>query len=369
MIGGTHRQMLYLIARIDRAKFEPIVCTHLTSEGGLKEDFYSLNIKIYNLARKSKFDISIFGKLRRILIDENVSRIVIFEPQNLIYFRVARLFMKTKIKQIGLLRAMGFWLGHKYPSLEFLDKLLADWMIRTSDAVIANSESVKKYHLHNSKKYIKKIQVIYNVSDFNFPINIDANAIRTSLGFSSKDFISIMIARLDPWKDFYTLLKAAMLVTKTSKKIKFIICGGGELFQEVLSFINTNGLAQTVFLLGEKKNVYEYLNAADIMIHTTFGEGFSNAILEGLALKKTVLASNVEANAEIIGKNNEYGYLIPQGDYKTLSNIILELQGNCELSTQVGLKGYERIKELSDLKKNVKLYENIFTNVIEQLEE
>lgn len=362
MIGGTHRQMLYLIARIDRTKFEPIVCTHLTNEGGLKEDFYSLNIKIYNLARKSKLDISIFTKLRRILIDENISRIVIFEPQNLIYFRVARLFMSTKIKQIGLLRAMGFWLGHKYSYLKPLDAFLAQWLIKTSAVVIANSESVKKYHSHNLKKTDHKIQVIYNLSDFNFNIDFQSDSIRTSLGILSEDFVCVMVARLDPWKDFYTLLRAAILIKKKSMSIKFIICGGGELYQDLLSFINNNDLSQTVMLVGERKNVYDYINAADIVIHTTYGEGFSNAILEGMSLKKTILATDIDSNSEILGKNNEYGYLIPSHNYQVLAEIIIKLKEDQVLTEQMNLKGYERIQYLCNFEKNIKQYEKYFSN-------
>jgi len=57
MVGGMHKQMLYLFKNIDKKKFSPIICV-LSDHGNLKKDYYNSGCKIYSLNWKFTGDLS-----------------------------------------------------------------------------------------------------------------------------------------------------------------------------------------------------------------------------------------------------------------------------------------------------------------------
>ena len=53
----------------------------------------------------------------------------------------------------------------------------------------------------------------------------------------------------------------------------------------------------------------------DISVLCSFGEGFSNTILESMYLKP-VIASDVGGNIDLIGNTKKFGYLFPKSHTK-----------------------------------------------------
>jgi glycosyltransferase involved in cell wall biosynthesis len=116
-----------------------------------------------------------------------------------------------------------------------------------------------------------------------------------------------------------------------------------------------------VFLIGEKRNACEYINASDISVLITKGEGFSNAIMESMALAKPVIATNVGGNPELLGEDDLSGYLVKEKDYESLANVIMDLHNNRNLRNHIGIKAKERVFRLCARNKNME-------NIREQFE-
>lgn len=347
--------MMYLIQELKRNGFEPVICTHLNDQGGLRSKYFELEVKIYNLSRKHFFDLSILKKLKNVIEEEQIEIIVLFMPHNFVYYRLTKIFIRRRIYQIGLLRSMGFWLGHKNFLFQIIDNFLSTRFIKTSDMVLANSKAIKLQYDSRLKLPEQRIKVIYNSSEFVFSINRSPEEVRHELGIKKCELLVTMVARLDPWKDFDTFLSAAKTVRNQSENFKFVICGGGELQCKLESKIKNLGLESTVFLIGERKNVHEYINASDISVLTTRGEGFSNVIMESMALAKPVIASDVGGNSELIGRTNGCGFLIKNNDYSSLANIVLLLGNKREMMKEIGMRARARIFELCNKQKNMKL--------------
>lgn len=345
--------MVYLIEELKKQNHQLFICTHMSDGGGLRDLYYNLDVKIYNLSRKHKLDLGIVNKLKSILITENVDIVVLFQPQNFIYFRMAQRSINKKIKQVGLLRAMGIWLGHQNRLYKIIDDIISKKLIQTSELVIANSNAIKRKYDKQFKLRNDLIKVVHNSSDFTFNIKRSGGEIRKELGISEDDTCVIMVARLDPWKDFDTLIKAAAKTFQRTSSIKYVICGGGPLESSLRTKIQNLSLEKNIFLVGEKKNVYDYINASDISVLVTKGEGFSNAIMESMALAKPVIATNVGGNPELLGENGLSGYLIKAKAYQDLAQIILDLHNNSELRNLIGAKAKERVFRLCDRKANM----------------
>jgi glycosyltransferase involved in cell wall biosynthesis len=363
-IGGMHKQVYYIVKHIDRTRFEPVMCTS-TSDGGLREDYKATNCKMIDLEWKGRFDMGVITKLRQTLKLEKPDLIFITEAQNLIYYRLSAFFLKSKTIQIGSFRGLTFWLGHEKLIYQYLDNLLAKLLYRTSKHVVVNSLELKEHYSRVIRTNHKNpIQVIFNGCEFNFPITKSRVDIESELKLSSNCFIIIMVARLDPWKDFYTLLEAAEIITATNKKAKFLLLGDGSMRAEIETIIKKKKLEESIFLLGERKDVFNYINASDISVLSTHGEGFSNALMESMALGKPVIATNVGGNLTVIGGSGESGFLIPPKSPKEFVDAINLLINNEEKRRIVGIKGQERIYSICSIQKYISDYENLFQAAI-----
>ena len=363
MLGGMHRQILYLAKYLDKTLFDSIVCTHNSPCGGLKEEFWHSGAKIYDLQRKFRIDINIIYRLIRILYLEKPDIVFITEPQNLFYYRIAKLFVRFPIKQIGSFRALGFWIGHKNYFFRMLDNYLSCWLIRTSTGIVCVSRSVEERFLKLCPRVYEKFSVIYNGSDFNFNAMLDKGELKRKHGIKADSKIILQIAHYDAWKDFDTLLKAIQIVVLEKDDIVFLLAGEGNLRREIEAQVRSMHLEKYVKLIGLQKPIYDYINASEFVVLSTFGEGFSNAILESMSLGKTVVATNVGGNPELMGNDNTCGFLFEMQDYLTFANRIIELLDNPALAYDMGISAKNRVEVLCNIRQYIKEYEKTFSDV------
>ena len=85
--------------------------------------------------------------------------------------------------------------------------------------------------------------------------------------------------------------------------------------KELEDLIKTNNI-KNVFLLGNKKNVFDYLIASDIYLTSSLYEGLPIAVLEAMSID-SIIASDVVGNKDTV-KHNYSGFLYSLGDIKKL---------------------------------------------------
>ncbi len=363
-IGGMHKQVLYLAKHLDREKFDCIVCAQ-SSAGGLCQEYESSGARIETLQWRRSLQIGVLKRFINFLRKEKPDIIFITTPQNLFYYRVARIFYSGNTVQIGSFRAMNFWQGHIRTLYKPIDLLLTIWMILTSKKISVNSHAMyERYTRFLPLIMKKKILVIYNGSDFNFPISVPALTLRKELKIPETDIIVAMIARFDPWKDFDTIIDAAALIKMQEKQIKFLLVGDGELKTYVEERIGQMELQDVVFTIGEKRNIYDYINLADISVLATKGEGFSNAILESMAFAKPVIASAVGGNSELLGTSEAEGFLAPLQSPTVFASLIVKLANDKSLRRYVGDQAKKKIEKLCDINEFVAAYSLLFEQSI-----
>ena len=367
MIGGMHKQTLYLAKFLNKNLFNIIVLTQNTDQGGLREEFYNSGCKVLDLGRnslptnKKTFNPLVAFKLLSILKKEKIDIVYLNAAPNLIYFQIAKLFLFRKVSQIGSFRALTFWKGNLSLKYKLLDNLFAQLLYSTSKYTIVNSDALKD----NYNKVLRinnrhPLIVINNGCDFYFNISKTVNEIRYELNLQQNEYFVLMAARLDPWKDFTTLLESAKILQLKDNSIKIIIMGDGPLKNEIKTNIIFSKLEDTVLLIGEKSDSINYINASDISILSTNGEGFSNTILESMFVKKTVIATRVGGNIDMIGDSNNYGFLVKPKSANDLAEKILFCKNNMPLTAQIGNNAHEKIIEMCSISKYVEAYESIF---------
>ena len=93
-------------------------------------------------------------------------------------------------------------------------------------------------------------------------------------------------------------------------------------------FIVDNKLNNFVKIIDFKKNPYNYIKKADLVVHTAIYEGLPNVLLEAICLNKYVISTNCSTGPSEILSNGKGGELIRLKDHKTLAKKIREYYYN-----------------------------------------
>ena len=184
------------------------------------------------------------------------------------------------------------------------------------------------------------------------------DALKEELGFSCKDKFIINVARLAKQKNQRLLIEAFYEFQKSVSGYKLIILGKGGQEKNLKEQIRSLNIEEKVFLVGLKKNVYDYYMISDFSIISSKFEGFGIVGIEAMACGLPVISTKVAGPDEYI-KHGENGFLV-NSDPKDMAKAMFTLSS---LSNKTRIKMANMCRETSlnyDIKKSVKEYEQLF---------
>lgn len=193
-----------------------------------------------------------------------------------------------------------------------------------SPYILANSEAGLRA---NNLRPGRRRFVLYNGIETKFHNNLTKSEIddlRKKLipGYKENPgFIFISVARFVPYKEYFTVLKALARL-KGDFLFYYLILGDGPMRDEIEKSIRKHELDKRVILAGRTENVRDYLFASDVMIHSSRGEGISNAIVEGMYAGLPVIATNVGGIPETVYPASSM--LFPYKDHEALYQCLLK---------------------------------------------
>ena len=176
------------------------------------------------------------------------------------------------------------------------------------DGIVYNSQASKE-NFERNKLVKKQGVVIYN--------GISIPRLRPGARAVSNPFVWLCIAHFRWNKDYLTLFKAIALINNKNFRVDIL----GNLNNESWPFkiIEKLGIQDQVRLLGFKTDASAYLNNADAFVLSSFSEGMPNAILEAMAHRKAIVATDIDGNHELISQAN-CGFLSKRSDPQDLAH-------------------------------------------------
>ncbi|PNZ56577.1 hypothetical protein CD149_12685, partial [Staphylococcus condimenti] len=116
----------------------------------------------------------------------------------------------------------------------------------------------------------------------------------------------VTIGRLSPEKDHEKLFRA---VKKFKDKnpgisIQLEVLGSGVLYSELQELIVDLGLQNSVYLLGQVNNPYQYLERCDCFVLSSNHEGQPMVLLEALSIGKPIIATDITGNRSVLDGTN-----------------------------------------------------------------
>jgi glycosyltransferase involved in cell wall biosynthesis len=191
-------------------------------------------------------------------------------------------------------------------------------------------------------------------------------AVRRELGLTEDAVIIGLVARWDPLKGHSTFVEAASLLAREYDHIYFVLIGRGMEWDTrgLAALVNAAGLQDRVMLLGERDDMPRLNAAFDIACSSSITEGFPNAIGEAMACGVPCVVTDVGDAAAIVG---DTGRAVPAGDAIAFAMACKELitlgpDGRRDL----GRKGRARVTEKYELKAVVKMYEDLYTDLVKK---
>ena len=103
-------------------------------------------------------------------------------------------------------------------------------------------------------------------------------------------------------------------------------------------------LDQNILFLGPRDDIPDMLHLSDLAILCSHEEGFSNAILEGMAVGLPMVVTDVGGNAEAM-QNGVTGIVVPAREPSALGAAILKLAKNAQLRKRMGREARKRVQQ------------------------
>lgn len=178
------------------------------------------------------------------------------------------------------------------------------------DAIIVNSQAGAEVHGALGYRTDRMVVIANGVDVSRFrPDALRRAATRAALGISEDETAVALVARVDAMKDHGTFLSAI---------------AGVPGFRGILIGRGTEGLdlPENVVALGPRADVHTLLPAFDVIaLSSAFGEGFPNALVEGMAAGLVPVATDVGDSRGIVG---DTGFVVRAGSADAFAHALRE---------------------------------------------
>ncbi|MFZ1786380.1 MAG: glycosyltransferase family 4 protein [Ferruginibacter sp.] len=203
----------------------------------------------------------------------------------------------------------------------------------------------------------KKVQVISN--GINMDIYTPGN--RTGAG----PLVIGMQSRLVRIKDHLTLLKAfaALLKEEETLGVDLLlkIAGDGDYKEAIVAYAETLGITGKVVFTGmiPEKELVDFLQSLDIYVHATLGETMSTAVMQAMACRLPIVASNVNGINNMI-TDNETGLLVPAQQEAEMAHAIKAYIQQADLRNRHAQNAFVYAQNHFSNQKMIESYKNLF---------
>jgi len=341
--GGTERQMIELVRRMDASRFTVhVACFH--RDGAwlprvLERAASVVEFPIHGFARPdTAWQLLAFARWCR--------------RERIAVVQTCDLYANT----FGLPGAAIAGVPIRIGSRRELNADKSAWQIRTQKAayrfatkVVANSPAAGRM-LREEGLAARSIAVIPNGLDpAVFTDRLRPGRIRTI----------VTVANLRPEKSHDTLITAAATLAASYRELRFQIVGDGPRRRELETLAVARGVADRVEFLGHREDIPSVLAAADAFVLPSRTEAFPNSALEAMAAGLPVVASAVGGLVDLID-HGRTGLLTTPGDADALVSALRYLIDDPARAIAIGRAARAEVRRQYSFDRMVAAFEDLY---------
>jgi glycosyltransferase involved in cell wall biosynthesis len=137
-------------------------------------------------------------------------------------------------------------------------------------------------------------------------------------------FVVGTVGRLTYQKGQKFLVEAMPMVLKEFPRTVLLIVGDGPAGNELRGLVKQRGIDDRIIFTGSRRDVPEMLAAMDIFVFPSLWEGLPNALVEAMAARKPIIATDIKPNREVLG-SEQAGVFVPCEDSAAIAAAIRQL--------------------------------------------
>jgi L-malate glycosyltransferase len=349
IVGGAQRQWSLLIPALP-PEFEVSVLT-LVNQGPFFEFLAGLGVPTECVEMRNRFDIA---RLRRAL------GLTTFRPDLVVSQSIdAHVVGHAIARKVGAVHLANehFNVGPGAPS-RLHRNLLNRFIGPRLDGTIAVSKSQvpKLLEFHHRPE---RIRIIRNGVPTPTP-TLPPSSVRQALGIEADAFVAVLVATLRPEKRAEAFVAAVQRAHGVSPPIRGLVVGGGSELERVRHIAGEDGVVQ---VLGERLDVHDLMNAADVVCLSSAAEGVPMALLEGMALAKPIVATAVGGVPEAV-ETERNGLLVDVDDADGFAEALIRLEADRDMAYRFGEEGRARHDSLFGVERMVSEYAAAFDEFV-----
>jgi len=367
-VGGTEKQLLELIQRLDKTKFTCYICPFYFSEEMLHRvsklgvvTWPSPIQRIYGWSGVHQA-FSIISKIRQYKIEIVSTFHFAADTYGVLISKLAGVpCIISNRRDTGC---------HRHNKYAFLIKMLDPLVSQYFAVCHAVADHINKDY----KVEQNKIRTIYNGIDIDKTQKVQTrklDELRKRYKIKDDTFVIGNISHLRPEKGYDIFFEAIRLVKPQIPNLKVFAVGSvlpteKEFVNRLKQFAKDKGIDENLVITGYVDNATDFVHMMDIACLTAVSnEGFSNALLEEMTLGKAIIATDVGGNKEAI-VDGESGIIIPPRDPEALASSILKLYHQPALRKRMGKAAVKRVKACFLIDKTISELEDHYLSLYNQ---
>jgi len=355
-LGGSHKSLYDIILGIKENDNDVLLASTNRGELTKRLDKYQIATNIFYAPRILKTNIKIFGR-EFYNYFSLLMNVLFFTIPIISLYKLIRNYNPSIIHSNDLVLSIPLcvickimskplivhirWIPTKNVH-SLIIKMYCMIISRFADSIIFNSKVTKSYY----SKYIdnKKTKVIYNGVKQKIISKSETNKIINNIGLDLKLKTIGVFGRVIEMKGHHILLRSLNQLKKNNIKLNLIVVGGlydKRYVDNIKKMIKQYEL-ENVYLLGFKYDIHNYISICDLLVAPSIiNESFGRTLIEGLAQKVPLVASDIGAHSEIIDDDIN-GYLYKHKSTDELTQRISDLITNDKLKTKFINNGYDK---------------------------
>ena len=212
---------------------------------------------------------------------------------------------------------------------------------RWTDGVAVNAQRIAAPFVELEGFGPGKVKVIPNSVQLR-PAATNGQRIRSELRLNGDDFVIGTVARLAKQKRLDRLIR----VTAMLPDVRCVIAGDGAARESLSQLAVQLGVSDRVYLLGNREDTHDILDALDVFVLTSDSEGMSNAMLEAMSRGRPVVTTNVSGAEDALAEDEKgvAAGIITAFDDESIANAISRLKRDRALRDALGREGQKRAR-------------------------
>ena len=210
------------------------------------------------------------------------------------------------------------------------------FVFHRANKVITPSNYLKGILLKCYKVPAAKIKVVYNAVELK---EVEA------AGEKYGQPVVITIGRLVPWKGIDELIELVPALVEKYPDFKLLVVGDGPENEKLKRLCHEIGAKPHIIFAGKVSHEQSlaFLKSSDVFVLNSRYEGLPHTVIEAMAYKCPVIATNIEGTREVV-EDGRTGITVAPGNKRQLEEKLVFLLENEHVRSKMVVQAYENVK-------------------------